>query len=180
MSLISPLLDRNLHFASTGAHERVPGIPFHPNRGLYVVTCIDPRVDPSEFLELEMGDAIVARGIGGRVTPQVVQDLAYISYLVETKTPDGPWFEVAVIHHTDCGSALLADPALRAEFAARSGVDEDELVHTAVTDPEKTVREDVALVASHLCISANVRVSGHVYDVASGLLRTVVETDLLG
>lgn len=174
MSVITPLLERNRHFAATDAHQRVPAIPFHPHTHLYVVTCIDPRVDPSAFLELEIGDAIVARGVGGRVTPQVLQDLEYISYLVETKTPEGPWFEVAVIHHTDCGSALLADPEVRHGFAARSGIDENKLEHTAVLDPADTVRRDVKLVVDDGLISPRVRVSGHVYDVASGLLRTVV------
>lgn len=175
MSAITPLLDRNQHFASGGAYERGPSIPFHPHLGLYVITCIDPRVDPSLFLELELGDAIVARGVGGRVTPQVLRDLEYISYLVETKTPEGPWFEVAVIHHTDCGSALLADPDVRTGFAARTGIDEAELSHEAVVDPYATVRADVALVAADSLISSRVRVSGHVYDVASGQLRTVVD-----
>ena len=50
------------------------------------------------------------RTVGGRVTPAVLRDVAYISYLTEAKTPDGPWVELAVIHHTDCGSTLLADP----------------------------------------------------------------------
>jgi len=109
-------LDRNRDFASAGAHENVPGIPFHPFQGVYVVTCIDPRVDPALFLELKMGKAIVARDVGGRVTPHALRDLEYISHLVETKTPSGPWFEVAVIHHTDCGSGLLADPGLRSEY----------------------------------------------------------------
>jgi hypothetical protein len=29
--------------------------------------------------------------------------------VVETKAPEGPYFEVAIIHHTDCGSSLFAD-----------------------------------------------------------------------
>ena len=175
MSVITTLLDRNRDFASTGAHRKVPSIPFHPRQGLYVVTCIDPRVDPSLFLELEMGEAIVARDVGGRVTPQVLQDLEYISYLVETKTPAGPWFEVAIIHHTDCGSALLADPVLRHAFVMRTGADGAQLARTAVTDPDATVRFDVGLVTSDPNISSNVRVSGHVYDVATGLLRMIVD-----
>jgi carbonic anhydrase len=52
---------------------------------------------------------LVERNIGGRLTPQVIQDIAYASYLVESKAPDGPYFEVAIIHHTDCGSRLLED-----------------------------------------------------------------------
>jgi hypothetical protein len=42
------------------------------------------------FLGIELGDAIVERVVGGRVTPAIPQDVAYISYLVETKVPAAP------------------------------------------------------------------------------------------
>ena len=109
-SNLAPLMERNGAFARTDAKEKVPAIPFIPNRGLFVITCIDSRVDPAGILGLELGDAIVLRNVGGRVTPAALADVAYISYLVETKAPQGPWFEIAVIHHTDCGSGLLAEP----------------------------------------------------------------------
>jgi DNA-binding MarR family transcriptional regulator len=77
------LLRRNASFARTSARERVPQIPFLPNKQVYILTCIDPRVDPAQVFGLELGDAIVARTVGGRVTPAVIQDLAWISYLHE-------------------------------------------------------------------------------------------------
>jgi carbonic anhydrase len=153
----------------------VPAIPFHPRTGLYVITCIDPRVDPAAFLGLTLGDAIVQRDVGGRVTPAVIRDVAYISHLVETKTPDGPWFEVAVIHHTDCGSTLLADDDLRHDFAIRIGADERTLADTPVLDPARTVRTDVNRLLWSAEIAARVVFSGHVYDLETGLVTTVVE-----
>jgi carbonic anhydrase len=57
---------------------------------------------------------------GGCVTPAVNQDLTYIGYLVEEESPEGPYFEAAIIHHTDCGSGLRADPQLRRGFAHRT------------------------------------------------------------
>ena len=50
---------------------------------------------------------------------------------------------VAVIHHTDCGSGLLADDELRHGYAQRIGVDERTLTDTAALDPARTVRTDV-------------------------------------
>ena len=47
----------------------------------------------------------------------MIQDIAYIGYLVEQKAPEGPYFEVAIIHHTQCGSRLLEDEELRHGFA---------------------------------------------------------------
>ena len=109
------------------------------------------------------------------MTPAVIQDVAYIGYLVETKAPDGPYFEAAIIHHTDCGSGLLADEELRHGFSHRTGYDEQTLAELPVLDPPATVRIDVERLVSDPRISPRITVSGHVYDVHTGLLTTIVE-----
>jgi carbonic anhydrase len=173
MSNFDELLRRNEAFARTGAKDRVPAIPFLPNQQVYILTCIDPRVDPVQLFGLDLGDAIVARTVGGRVTPAVLQDLAWISYLHETKTPDAEWFEFAVMHHTDCGSGFFADDELRHGFAAR-GYDDAELAGLAVLDPSVTVPGDVAMVRQAPQVSARIKVTGLAYDVTTGLVKTVV------
>lgn len=169
MSNFDELLRRNEAFARTGAKDRVPAIPFLPNKQVYILTCIDPRVDPVQLFGLDLGDAIVARTVGGRVTPAVLQDLAWISYLHETKTPDADWFEFAVMHHTDCGSGFFADDELRHGFAAR-GYDDAELAGLAVLDPSVTVPGDVALVRQAPQVSAGIKVTGLAYDVTTVVL----------
>jgi carbonic anhydrase len=105
LSNIAPLLDRNRAFADDpGARQGMPRLPFIPNLNLYIVTCIDCRVDPAQVLGVKLGEALVQRNIGGRITPAVLRDIAYAGYLVDTKAPEGPYFEVAIVHHTDCGS----------------------------------------------------------------------------
>jgi carbonic anhydrase len=175
MTNIDQLRDRNRAFAATDARRRVPPIPFIPRQNLYIVTCLDGRVDPAQLLGLELGDALVQRNIGGRVTPAVIRDIAYAAYLVESKAPDGPYFEVAVVHHTDCGSTLMAEDDLRHGYAARIGVDERSLAETPVLDPARTVRTDVLRARWAPAIPDRVLVSGHVYDVETGLLTTVVD-----
>jgi carbonic anhydrase len=170
---LATLLERNKAFAASGAVAKNPQIPFIPNQLAYVITCIDPRTEPAEILGVELGDAIVHRVIGGRVTPAVLRDVAYISYLLDTKAPDGPWFELAVIHHTDCGSTFLADPALRAGFAAR-GFNEEELAALPATDPAATVRADVDILIAAPQISPNIKISGYVYHTAEGTIDTIV------
>jgi carbonic anhydrase len=174
MSKIDSLLPRNASFAATDVRLNTPRLPFLPHQGLYVITCIDPRTDPADFLGLQFGDAIVARTVGGRVTPAVIQDVAYIGYLVETKAPEGPYFEAAIIHHTDCGSRLLEDEQLRHGFAQRTGDDEQMLAQLPATDPAMTVRDDVKRLLAAPQISRRITVSGHVYDVETGLVSTVV------
>jgi carbonic anhydrase len=174
-SKIDALLDRNRAFADGGEWKNTPRLPFLPHAGIYVVTCIDPRVDPFEFLGLNFAEAIVERTVGGRVTEDVMRDLSYIGYLVENKAPEGPYFEAAIIHHTDCGSGLLADEELRHGFSERSGIAEETLAELPVLDPAETVRADVEKVLGDPRISSRITVSGHVYDVGTGLVETVVD-----
>jgi carbonic anhydrase len=175
MSAIESLTGRNRAFAASGAWRDTPRLPFLPFRGLYVITCVDPRTDPADFLGLTFGEAIVARTVGGRVTGAVLRDLAYIGYLVGEKAPDGPYFEVAVIHHTDCGSRLLEDADLRHGFAMRSGYDEEILKGLPATVPADTAAADVAAILHAPQVSRAITVSGHVYDTSTGLLETVAE-----
>ena len=75
---LETLLDRNEAFAATDAVAKNPKIPWIPNQLSYVITCIDSRAEPAAILGVGLGDATVLR------------DVAYISYLTETKTRDGP------------------------------------------------------------------------------------------
>jgi carbonic anhydrase len=168
---IGPALERNRAFAAAGGHE---GAVVFPNLRLFVITCLDPRVDPAHFLGLDLSDAIVVRNVGGRVTPEVINDVAFIGQIAENVLPDGPLFEVAVIHHTQCGAAALADDAFRGGYAERIGADESALREHAVVDPAATVTVDVERLRSAPAISPRVRASGHVYDVVTGLVETVI------
>jgi carbonic anhydrase len=164
-------LERNRAFAAAGGHE---GAVVLPNLGLFVITCLDPRVDPAHFLGLGVSDAMVLRNVGGRVTPNVINDVAFIGQLAETALPDGPLFEVAVIHHTQCGTGVLADDTFRRNYAQRIGAEESALREHAVLDPAATVTRDVERLRSAPAISPRITVSGHVYDVVTGLVQTVI------
>ena len=48
MSNIDTLLTRNAAFAASDAGRNTPRLPFLPHKGLFVITCIDPRVDPAD------------------------------------------------------------------------------------------------------------------------------------
>jgi carbonic anhydrase len=170
-------LERNRAFAAAGGHL---GAVVFPNLRLFVVSCLDPRVDPAHFLGLGLSDAMVVRNAGGRVTPDVVNDVAFIGQLAENLLPDGPLFEVAVIHHTQCGTGALADDTFRRHYAARIGAEESTLREHAVLDPAATVTRDVERLRSATAIPSRVTVSGHVYDVVTGLVETVVPAAEVG
>jgi carbonic anhydrase len=171
---IDPALERNRVFAAAGGHE---GAVVFPNLRLFVITCLDPRVDPAHFLGLDLSDAMVVRNVGGRVTPEVIDDVAFIGQIAENVVPDGPLFEVAVIHHTQCGAGALADDAFRQSYAERIGADESALRDRAILDAAATVATDVERLRSADAVPARISVSGHVYDVTTGLVQTVVATD---
>jgi carbonic anhydrase len=168
---IDSALERNRAFAAAGGHE---GAVVFPALRLFVLTCCDPRTDPAQFLGLGMSDALVVRNVGGRVTPEVINDVAYLGQLAESFMTEGPLFEVAVIHHTQCGTGALADDAFRRRYAERIGADESALRDHAVLDPVATVAHDVALLRTSPAISPRVTVSGHVYDVITGLVETIL------
>ena len=168
---IESVLERNRAFAAAGGHE---GAVVFPNLRLFVITCLDPRVDPAHFLGLGLSDAIVVRNVGGRVTPEVINDVAFIGQLAESVLPDGPLFEVAVIHHTQCGAGALADERSAAATPSGSAPTRRALRERAVLDPAATVTSDVERLRSAPAISPRVDVSGHVYDVVTGLVRTIL------
>jgi carbonic anhydrase len=168
---IDSALERNRAFAAAGGHH---GAVVFPNLRLFVITCLDPRVDPAHFLGLGLSDAMVVRNVGGRVTRDVINDVAFIGQLAENIVHDGPLFEVAVIHHTECGTGALADDTFRRRYAERIGAEESALREHAVLDPVATVTRDVERLRSAPAISPRVTVSGNVYDVATGLVQPIL------
>jgi carbonic anhydrase len=144
-----------------------------------VVTCLDHRVDPAIVLGLQLGDAPVIRNAGGRVTQAVIDDIAFLAFLAEQlfagQTAPDRLFEVAVVHHTQCGTGFLADPAFRRKAAETTGLAEADLEASAVTDPHITVKADVEHLLTSPLLSPKVSVSGHVYDIATGRVATAID-----
>jgi carbonic anhydrase len=170
MTRMTPLLARNERFA----RDYTPMALGLPAAQVLVVTCLDHRVDPAITLGLRLGDAPVIRNAGGRVTPAVIGDIAYLAFLAEQlfagQVADS-LFEVAVIHHTQCGTGFLADEGFRRQAAAATGLPEAALEASAVADPYATVRADVERLLGSPLLPPKVSVSGHVYDVATGRLE---------
>jgi carbonic anhydrase len=172
---MTPLLEHNEQFART--FTPVPlGLPAAQ---VIIVTCLDHRVDPAITLGLKLGDAPVLRNAGGRVTESCVEEIAYLAFLGR-RLAGGPVdgdrsVEVAVIHHTQCGTGFLADPGFRREASDATGVEEAALEASAVADPHITVKADVERLLTSSLLPPQMSVSGHVYDVETGRVTTVVD-----
>jgi len=175
MTRMTPLLERNEQFAR--AYTPMELGP--PTAQVLIVTCLDHRVDPAIILGLQLGDAVVIRNAGGRVTPAVIDDIAYLAYLAGQLFGEQVFgdslFEVAVVHHTQCGTGFLADPSFRRQAAEATGLSETALEASAVADPHTTVKADVERLLTSPLLSPKVSVSGHVYDIATGRVTTTVD-----
>ena len=175
MTRINPLLERNEQFA----RGYTPAALAPPAAQLIVVTCLDHRVDPAIILGLRLGDAPVIRNAGGRVTQAVIYDIAYLAFLAEQlfggQLAADTLFEVAVLHHTQCGTGFLADPRFRQQAAEATGLPEAALEAAAVADPHATVKADVERLLSSPLLAPKVSVSGHVYDIATGRVTTTLD-----
>lgn len=174
MTGMTPLLQRNERFARTYTAAALGP----PARQVLIVSCLDHRVDPAIVLGLRLGDAFVIRNAGGRVTQAVIDDIAYLAFLADQLfggqgSPD-TLFEVGVVHHTQCGTGLLADPSFRHRAAQATGVSEAALEASVVADPHTTVKADVERLLTSPLLPPKVGVSGHVYDIATGRVTTAV------
>lgn len=158
------LVTRNATFAAGGAHA---GLPFPTNQMLRVVGCVDSRVDPSDVLGLALGDAVVMRNIGGRITPEALRAWALLGRLGQGGGPPGG--QLVILHHTDCGIRRLAEFA--EQLAAWFEVPVADLESKAIHDPYASVRVDAAL--ARLALPPSIAVTGVVYDVDTGLIEVV-------
>ena len=170
MTTFDTLTQRNHDFA---AHGFVAGLPLMPTMRAMIIGCADPRVDPAHLLGVHLGEALVIRNIGGRITPGTLQMMAMLSTIaqVEGMTPASD-FNLIVLHHTDCGITRLTEKTDL--LASYFGVGKEELPAKAVSDPRAAVAVDVAAIKAVPGLPASWIVSGLVYDVETGLVEAVV------
>ncbi|MGW3635231.1 carbonic anhydrase [Streptomyces sp. NPDC005122] len=170
MGVVETLTGRNADFAATGAYS---DLRLMPRLKTIVIGCVDPRVDPDEVLGIAPGEVATLRNVGGRVTPGLLHELEMLRTVVQAGGGDiGPGWEFIVLHHTDCGiTRLEGQPAMLSQFF---GTDQQHLAEQAVGDPRAAVAHDVAALRDNPRVPG-VRVSGLVYDVATGLTETVVQ-----
>ena len=161
---LGALLERNATASGTLASHDDSLVP---TLRTVVLTCADHRVDPAHVLGLGLGDAVVLRNPGGRVTPDAIRSLLVLGTVaaVEDLRTD---FQIVVMHHTDCGLSRLTGPEHASLIADFAGVEASAVGALHVDDPVLAVQHDVALLNS-LGVLATPAV-GLVYDIATGLV----------
>lgn len=142
-------------------------LPMPPARKVAVVTCMDARLHPADFLGLEVGDAHVIRNAGGRASEDAVRSLVISQRLLGTE-------EVVVVHHTDCGMLTFKNEDLAAKVKSDLGVDCSDRDFLPFEDLEDSVRADVQTIRDSELIPADIPVAGAIYDVETGRLQETI------
>ncbi len=163
------LIDRNLEFANSFNQG---DLTLLPRLSMLVLTCLDARVDPAHLFGLELGDAVVMRNIGGRVTDEIIGQIAILRGLAVVA--GGTGFEVAVVHHTDCGASRFANPQVRQKMSQVAGIGEAAIERLAITDPQISVVEDLDRLRAAPTLPDELVVAAYVYDVTDGHVREII------
>jgi carbonic anhydrase len=177
MNFLETLAQRNKKFASSGFTE---GLKMMPSQKTVIIGCVDPRVDPADIFELETGEAVVIRNVGGRVTKAALESMALVGKLAKAGGKEvGPGWNLVLLHHTDCGvkgcSHLAPDM-----LAQHLGVEAADFETIGLADPHKAVAYDFAALKANPNLPTGLTVTGMVYDVATGKVETVVPPTALG
>jgi carbonic anhydrase len=177
MTTFDVLIQRNKEWATKAvAAGSLASLPDQLSKvKALIIGCADMRVDPAHVLGTESGEAVVMRNIGGRVTPNLLEQFALlgrIGEVAETIPGGGGEFHVIVLHHTDCGiTRLVGDPDMLASYFE---IGNEEVSAKAVSDPRKAVSVDVRALRTAKAFPEPWLLSGLVYDVATGLVEIVV------
>ncbi|DBA92234.1 TPA: hypothetical protein ACH3X1_015941 [Trebouxia sp. C0004] len=147
-------------------------LPAPPARKIAIVTCMDARMHPEQFLGLRFGDAHVIRNAGGRISDDALRSLVVSQRMLGTE-------EVVVIHHTQCGMMTLQNEAVYESVEKRLGREAREHIHDKDympigTDLVASVKRDVQVVKDYPAIPNDTPVHGFIYDVTDGSLKPVV------
>lgn len=176
MSATETVLERNATLSGALSEKH---FAIAPDLKALVLTCADHRVDPAHVLGLDLGEAVVLRNPGGRVTPAFIQSLAVLAAVAQVEGFQ-PGFELIVMHHTDCGMTRLDTPEHTAMIAGYFGVEENAVDAKHIGDPRAAVRADIETLRENPLLPRTLVASGIVYDLESGRAEVVCPPRELG
>jgi carbonic anhydrase len=156
MTQIGRLLAANEGYAAARAHLG----DAKPGRRLAVVTCMDARIDVFAVLGLHLGEALVIRNAGGRMTDDVLRSLALACHVLDVDT-------VVVMQHTKCALAGKTDEELRQITGADLGFG-------AIGDHAQAIRDDIELLTTKPYLQPVKVIAGVVFDIETGALDDLV------
>jgi carbonic anhydrase len=168
--LLAKLAQGNAGFST---HRFASDLRIIPSLKVFIIGCVDPRVDPAQVLGLELGEAAILRNIGGRVTASVLDELVLLRKLTQAAGGDfDQGWNFVVLQHTDCG--ILRMQGEHERLANFFGVDQESLDAKSVADPYAAVHLDVNALRNASGLPNGMHCTGMVYNVSTGLVETVL------
>ncbi|KAJ9614068.1 hypothetical protein H2200_002204 [Cladophialophora chaetospira] len=169
VSTVEKLLARNSEYAKS--HTRFPTFAEFAASGLpaprtVILTCSDPRCIPEKFFQLNLGEALVIRNLGGYAENALPTILGADTFVHFT--------EILVVKHTDCGGLIIRNANVKdglKKLAPHSHeAIEDMRFGEITTSLEENAERDVASrkASEFLRTELKERVFGFVYDLETG------------
>ncbi|KAL7801120.1 carbonic anhydrase, partial [Trichoderma afarasin] len=168
---IADLLERNKIIA-----ENYKPSPYHTEPGYgknpsLIITCNDRRCIPERFFNIQPGEVVVHRNAGGSVQ-HALRDIIILDEVLGLK-------EIAIVHHTDCGTLRFRDENVRKSLKAKTDPKHwpeiDAMYIGAITDVEQSVRDDLEWLGTTPFVRKDLveRTFGFIFDVKTGLVSPV-------
>jgi carbonic anhydrase len=151
----------NERFVAAGGPE--PTKDGKPTRHLAVLTCMDARIDVFAVLGLHVGEAIVIRNAGARITEDVLRSLALAIHALGVD-------EVVVMQHTKCGLTGVTDEELQELTGSEVGF-------LAIHDHADALERDLDVLWGTPYLADLPHAIGGVYDVATGQVEVLARRD---
>ncbi|KAK8123945.1 hypothetical protein PG999_003863 [Apiospora kogelbergensis] len=133
------------------------------------VTCMDARIDPAAAFGIDLGDAHVVRNAGG-CAKDALRSIVISQQLLGTR-------EIILVKHTGCGMLTFTNDDIRA--VVKENLPPAASAELGTTDflpfpeVEQAVRDDLAFLKQTTTIREDTVVSGWVYDVKTGAVKSI-------
>lgn len=139
-----------------------------PIKRLAVLTCMDARLDPLEFLGLELGDAHIIRNGGGRASEDAIRSLVVSNTHLGTN-------EFLIIHHSECGFEGFKQEDMGRILKEKLDTSEGEFVNwLSITDRVESIKNDVMHIRNHPLVDKSVKITGLLYNTNTGELTEIL------
>lgn len=159
---IGEFLENNRRFAERSFFGM---LPLKPSSQLAIVACMDSRMPVFSILGLRPGQAHIMRNAGGVVTDDVIRSLTLSQRLMNTNS-------IILIHHTDCGLTKISEDKMRADLEHETGM-RPWFALESFQDPATDVRQSIRRLKRSPFLLHTDQIYGFVYEVETGLLKTV-------
>lgn len=130
---------------------------------------MDARIDPAAAYGISLGDAHVIRNAGGSAR-DALRSIIISEQLLGTT-------ELLIIKHTECGMLTFRNDDARSVVEKNLGSEAiqeiGDLDFLPFPDLEEAVRKDVQFLKDSKAIPKNIKISGWIYEVESGKVRSV-------